>query len=196
MELRERFLNSIFVLVLFTLAACSVEVKENKHVVVDNEAVNTKYSLGRFYVDGSLFTGSLYEMYANKKDTAFVRNYLHGKEHGVWKVFYSNRHLKEIRHYKQGKKEGEYIAWWSNGKKKLLYHFKLGEYEGTCREWNPDGRLIKEMNYKKGQEDGSQKIWYNNGKIKSNYVVKKGRRYGLLGTKNCINVSDDVFPKK
>lgn len=196
MELPERFLNSFLVLVFLSILSCNVVEVKHEYRVVDYESVNTKSSLGRFYVNGSMLTGCIYKMYANKKDTDFVRNYLHGKEHGVWKMFHSNSQLKEIRYFKQGKKEGEYIAWWSNGKKKLHYHFKLDEYEGTCREWNPNGRLIKEMNYRKGHEEGSQKVWYNNGKIKSNYVVKNGRRYGLLGTKNCINVSNDVFSKK
>jgi antitoxin component YwqK of YwqJK toxin-antitoxin module len=51
------------------------------------------------------------------------------------------------------------------------------------------------MNYKKGHEDGQQQWWYDNGKIKANYIIKNGRRYGLRGTKKCINVSDSIFKK-
>jgi antitoxin component YwqK of YwqJK toxin-antitoxin module len=51
------------------------------------------------------------------------------------------------------------------------------------------------LNYQKGHEEGEQKWWYDNGKIKANYIIKDGRRYGLLGTKNCINVSDSIFKK-
>jgi antitoxin component YwqK of YwqJK toxin-antitoxin module len=56
-----------------------------------------------------------------------------------------------------------------------------------------DGKLIHLANYKNGQEEGTQKLWYDNGKIRANYVIKNGKRYGLLGTKNCINVSDSIF---
>ena len=49
------------------------------------------------------------------------------------------------------------------------------------------------MNYVKGHEEGSQKMYYDNGKIRSNYTIIAGRRYGLLGTKNCVNVADSVF---
>ena len=52
---------------------------------------------------------------------------------------------------------------------------------------------IEEFNYKMGREFGSQKVWYLDGKIKSNYIIKNNRRYGLLGTKNCTNVSEEVF---
>jgi hypothetical protein len=38
-----------------------------------------------------------------------------------------------------------------------------------------------------------QTWWYDNGKVKSNYRIIEGRRFGLLGTKNCINVSDSIF---
>lgn len=85
------------------------------------------------------------------------------------------------------------MAWWENGNKKISYLFDNDEYNGICREWNAEGKLIREMSYKKGYEDGPQKMFYDNGKIRSNYVIIKGRRYGLLGTKNCINISDNVF---
>ena len=71
--------------------------------------------------------------------------------------------------------------------------FKNGEYNGTNSLWAKDGQLIEEFNYKMGREFGSQKVWYLDGKIKSNYIIKNNRRYGLLGTKNCTNVSEEVF---
>ena len=37
-----------------------------------------------------------------------------------------------------------------------------------------------------------QQFWYNDGEIKSNYIIKNKRRYGLLGTKNCVNVSNSI----
>jgi len=51
------------------------------------------------------------------------------------------------------------------------------------------------MNYKNGYEDGRQEQYYDNGKVKANYIMMSGRRYGLLGTKNCVNVTDSVFKK-
>ena len=53
--------------------------------------------------------------------------------------------------------------------------------------------LLRVSNYKNGYEHGQQKIWYPDGRIKSNYIIKNGRRYGLLGIKNCINVSDSII---
>nr|MBC7614229.1 toxin-antitoxin system YwqK family antitoxin [Pseudopedobacter sp.] len=141
------------------------------------------------------FTGMIYQLYPNSKDTLFVNNYTEGKTNGVSKKFYSQHQIKEIRYYKNGLKEGEYLALWPDGKKQSAYFFKDGEYEGVFRAWNDDGQLIQEMHYEKGYEVGSQKMFYDDGKIRCNYQMINGRRYGLLGTKNCVNVSDSVFIK-
>ena len=70
--------------------------------------------------------------------------------------------------------------------------FKDDEYEGECSEWNEKGILIRRMHYARGHESGAQQQWYDDGSIRSNYVIIKGRRFGLLGTKNCVNVSDSL----
>lgn len=147
------------------------------------------------YHGGKLFTGTVYALYEGTNDTAFVNGYLQGKEHGRWKTFYPGHLQKTIRQYNNGQKVGTMLAWWPNGKVQLDYAFDKGEYEGLCREWDTSGTLIKEMHYRAGHEEGAQKMFYNNGKVRSNYVVINGRRYGLLGTKNCINVTDSIFKK-
>lgn len=148
---------------------------------------------GQLFIANKPFTGSLFTLHPNSKDTAVIENYVNGKEDGEWKKFYASNKVKEKRFFTNGQKTGEYIAWWENGNKQLHYFFLADEYEGTCKEWNEAGMLNKIMNYKKGHEEGQQQWWYDNGKIKANYIIKDGRRYGLLGTKNCINVSDSIF---
>lgn len=160
--------------------------------VLNLQHVEAKTKQGVFYVNDTVFSGRIYGLFPGTADTSFVKSYLMGKEHGEWKQYFPAGQLREVRYFKQGKKEGEYQAWWPNGEQRLLYHFADGEYEGNCQEWNVEGVLIKDMNYRQGYEEGSQKLWYNNGKIKSNYVMKGGRRYGLLGTKNCTNVTDSI----
>ncbi len=163
---------------------------------IDAEGRNIKSiksKKGFFYVNDSLFSGMIYYLYPNSRDTLKIENYSNGKENGYWFQYYPNQILKEKRFFDKGKKEGEHIGFYENGEKKFLYHLKNDVYEGNSKEWTIDGNLVKDMNYHLGQEQGSQKIWYDNGKIKANYVIKDGRRYGLLGTKNCQNVSDSVF---
>ena len=148
---------------------------------------------GSIFFNKQPFNGILYTLYPTTADTATISSYLNGKEDGEWKKFYRGGRLNEQREFKSGKKTGKLLSWWPNGNKQFHYLFMNDEYEGTCREWNEEGKLTKEMNYSKGHEEGLQRWWYDNGKIKANYIIKEGRRYGLLGTKNCINVSDSIF---
>lgn len=159
-----------------------------------NKSEQRLYMLNGLLMENKLiFSGTVYTLFPGTTDTATLSNYFNGKEEGEWKMFYRSKKLKEKRYFANGKKTGEYVGWWENGNKQLQYYFLNDEYEGLCKEWNEAGAISKIMNYKKGYEDGHQQWWYDNGKVKANYFIKNGRRYGLLGTKNCINVSDSIF---
>ena len=140
-------------------------------------------------------TGTLFSLNA-KGDTAFITTYRRGKLHGISKHYHSNGRLKSIRHFKEGWKEGEHAGWFGDGKPEFLYHYKNDMFEGNQKEWMENGQLYADLNFEKGQESGSQRVWYVGGKIKTNYVIKNNRRYGLLGTKNCINTVDRVLTKR
>ncbi len=148
---------------------------------------------GIIFYRNQVFSGVVYALYPGTTDTSDIARYLNGREHGSWKKFYENGTLKEMRTFENGKKTGVLTSWWPNGNKQMVYRFNNDEYHGTCREWNEKGSLVKEMNYTMGYEAGDQKSWYDNGTTRSNYIIRNGRRYGLLGTKNCINVSDSIF---
>lgn len=145
--------------------------------------------------NGKPFSGIVYSFYPNTKDTAEVFGFNKGKEHGEWKQFFPNRKLHQQRFFDNGAKVKTLKEWWENGKMKISGSFLKGENDGEYKEWNREGRLVKEIHYKLGYEEGSQKQFYDNGKIRSNYIVKDGKRYGLLGTKNCVNVTDSIFQK-
>lgn len=189
MERRARYRNKLFLLI--ALAACA-QVKER---FVNADAMQVKTSGGITTVNNEIFTGKLFALYPNG-DTMLIESYRDGKEHGWWKQFYSSHQLKERRYFEDGKKQGSYLAYWENGAPKLEYNFDNGEYNGACSEWLSNGMLTKQMHYKDGYEEGLQRAWYDNGKIRSNYSVIDGRRFGLLGTKNCVNVSDSIFNSK
>ncbi len=181
--------NKLFVLMMMLCSACTMQ---SKQVFVNADTVSISTERGITKINEHPFSGNLFQLYPNG-DTLFVRSYKNGKEEGVWKEFYPSHSIKEIRFFNDGRKQSRYIAFWENGAKKLEYNFENGEYEGACREWLPNGMLLKEMNYKNGYEEGAQKAWYDDGRIRSNYTIVNGRRFGLLGTKNCRNVSDSIF---
>ena len=193
--------NTILLILSFLIFSCqnsasvdSFSSLSTRKIDAEGKSIKSiKSKKGFLYVNDSIFSGMIYYLYPNSRDTLKIENYSNGKENGYWFQYYPNHVLKEKRFFVNGKKEGEHIGFYENGEKRFSYHLKNDVYEGNNREWTSDGRLIKDMNYRLGQEQGSQKIWYDNGKIKANYVIKDGRRYGLLGTKNCENVADSVF---
>ena len=144
------------------------------------------------YLNNTVFSGLLFALYANK-DTAFIKPYLNGLEEGLCLKYYANHILEEERLYINGKKEGVHKGYWQNGNKKFEFEVSNDIYTNEFKEWLSNGLLVKHFHYKNGQEVGSQKLFYDNGKIKANYVIINGKRYGLLGTKNCKNVSDSIF---
>jgi len=159
-------------------------IKNSKNITVKNDTV---------FLNAKKYSGYLFELHANNIDTFSIQAYFNGLQNGTEKKWFPNGKEMESREYQQGKKQGRQIAFWENGNKKFQFTAKDDAYEGELKEWNMDGTLIHLANYKNGQEEGTQKLWYNNGKIRANYVIINGRRYGLLGTKNCINVSDSIF---
>lgn len=161
-----------------------------------NEAdIQLQNNAGVYQLDGKIFSGIVYRLNENGKDTVAVASFVNGLHDGEWRSYYSNGQLKEKRSFSKGKKVGVYEGWWPNGQKRLLYHFSNDEYNGNCKDWSDKGSLVSNMNYKMGYEDGLQQQFYETGKVKANYMMIDGRRYGLLGTKNCVNVSDSIFKK-
>ena len=147
-------------------------------------------------VDGKRYSGYLFQLHPNNIDTALSEGYYNGLQSGETKKWFTNKKLCEQRHYLEGKKNGKQVAFWENGNKKFEFIANDDAYQGEMKEWSIDGKLIHLANYKNGQEEGTQQLWYDNGKIRANYVIINGKRYGLLGTKNCKNVSDSIFMVK
>lgn len=172
-----------------------VQCRENKSefVFVEFSDPQIKSIHDSVYYKQIPFSGMLIEL--SKTDTLMQVTYLNGIKDGYAKRWHSNKLLAEERLFRQGKKEGIHKGWWPNGNPQFEFAISNDEYQNEFKEWNEAGSLIKFFHYKNGHEEGSQQLWYNDGKVRANYVIKDGRRFGLLGTKNCVNVSDSVFNK-
>lgn len=132
------------------------------------------------------------QYFPGTKDTLSFQQFYNGKEHGRWVKYYSPHQLQEERFFDMGRKVDTLKIWWENGQLQALFPFDTDEYQGECTEWNSHGQMIRRMHYQRGHEEGAQQQWYDDGSVRSNYVIHQGRRYGLLGTKNCVNVSDSL----
>ena len=159
-------------------------LKSSAGVTVKNDTV---------FLKDKKYSGFLYELFLNTKDTISVEGYYNGLLHGISKKWYPNKQLLEERFYIQGEKNGKQISYWEDGKIRFEFTAVNDHYEGELKEYNMEGKLFHLATYKNGQEEGTQKMWYDNGKIRANYFIINGKRYGLLGTKNCKNVSDSIF---
>lgn len=111
----------------------------------------------------------------------------------VQKKYFPSGKIMEIRHLKNGIRHGLQTAFWENGTKRFEYTALNDAYEGELKEWTENGQLFHLAHYKNGQEDGVQRMWHPNGKLRSNFIIVQGRRYGLLGTKNCLNIDEKLF---
>lgn len=195
-----RFIKII--LILFFIWSCntkpdkkSLESDDSQipNFFISGDSEKIKISSDTVYVENQLFSGYLYLQNPENKDTLTLSGYQNGLLSGITKKWFSKNKLMEERHYSKGAKNGKQLALWENGKKRFEFIAQNDIYEGELKEWDEKGNLMHLANFKNGQEEGSQKMWYDNGKIKANYVIRNGKRYGLLGTKNCINVSDSIF---
>ena len=187
----EQYLNRCSALFLLVIFGCiDLDSKEVKSFNVEIFDFNSKN--GIFFKNKTPFTGRVFKLHENGLDTVYIQSYLKGIKNGKFVRFYSKNRIFEKRNYIDGKKEGIHIGYWEDGSLAFEYNLKDDEYNGSLKEWNRNGQIIKSFNYVNGYENGSQKLWFDNGEVRSNYVIKNNRRYGLLGTKNCINVSDSI----
>ena len=187
----EQYLNRCSALLLLVIFGCiDLDSKEVKSFNVEIFDFNSKN--GIFFKNKTPFTGRVFRLHENGLDTVYIQSYFKGIKNGQFVRFYPKNRIFEKRNYINGKKEGIHIGYWEDGSLAFEYNLKDDEYNGSLKEWNRNGQIIKSFNYVNGYENGSQKLWFDNGEVRSNYVIKNNRRYGLLGTKNCINVSDSI----
>jgi antitoxin component YwqK of YwqJK toxin-antitoxin module len=185
--------NSFLILFLLVfLISCGDE--QSSHVYLNANEVNLRTSKGISYVKEIPVTATIFRLNENG-DTVAIVPYTNGKEHGWSRYYFSKGKLAAARLHVDGWKQGEHTGWFENGQKHFVYHFSDDRFDGNQKEWLENGQLYSDLNYENGIENGSQKVWYANGKIKTNYQIINNRRYGLLGTKNCVNAVDSVFKR-
>ena len=180
----------INIILIFCLLSCG---NSNELIVVNHSDINLDLNKRYVKYKNKPFTGRVIKLYSNSIDTFSISIFKNGSKDNTWKKFYRNGKIQEIREYKKDKKIGKYIGYYINGNKKFEENFKNNFNHGKLYVWSNDGKLIREANFINGYESGQQKKWDQNGEVISNYIIKNNRRYGLIGTKNCINETDSLF---
>ncbi len=153
--------------------------------VVASDADGLKQVAGLLHLHGTPFTGVVTteaDDFRTRKETAYRAGLRHGESTG----WYASGSIAFLRDYVSGRERGEHREWYSDGQIKSEQSFRDGLLEGVAREWFPGGRLYREATYEAGVEEGSQRMWYTDGSLRANYVVRDGRRFGLIGSKACV----------
>ena len=140
--------------------------------------------------NNTVFNGIELELYHDgsvKKESQIID----GRRHGKSLRFYENGSTYMVRFYQDGKKQGEHKGYYPDGSSKFIYYFNDGLSEGNHQDWSISGNLYKDFNYEKGFERGYQKMWNSDNSLRANYFVnEEGRRFGLLGIKKCVTISN------
>jgi antitoxin component YwqK of YwqJK toxin-antitoxin module len=180
-------------IVVITIVLCiACKQRTDNLMVYDAAKVEIKTKRGITSINTTPVTGVVFSLNSHG-DTISVVGYREGRLHGMEKVLHTNGHVKSLRLYANGQKIGEHKGWFENGRQAFVYHFEDDLFEGNQLEWLENGQLYSDMNYRNGHESGLQRMWFADGTIKMNYIIKNNRRYGLLGTKNCVNSADSVL---
>jgi antitoxin component YwqK of YwqJK toxin-antitoxin module len=182
-------------LILLFVAACMLSCDRNDPEQFYNSAdPNIKTHRGVIYLETTPITGVVFTL-DHENDTTAIIPYRDGKRDGIEILYHDNGQKRSVRYYSHGWKTGEHLGYHPSGKPSFIYHFTDDVFDGNQKEWLENGVLYSDMNYERGTESGLQRVWYADGTIKTNYIIKNNRRYGLLGTKNCINTADSVLNK-
>jgi antitoxin component YwqK of YwqJK toxin-antitoxin module len=181
----------LYYFIALSFISCQNQAEKELSIPISSKDISVINEI--VFYKNKRFNGRLFEVNIKNNDTILTQRFRDGRLDGISKKWYPNLQLMEYREYSLGRKNGKQIAFWENGKKRFEFFAKDDAYEGELREWSVNGKLFHVANYTNGQENGKQIMWYENGKIRANYVIINGKRYGLLGTKNCKNVSDSIF---
>ena len=139
---------------------------------------------GRFSFEGSAFTGSITEHYADGTLKSRI-SYREGLKDGLYQAWWPGGGSRLALHYKRGRKNGLQEGWWGNGNRRYTLTTFPGGPEGKKEEWFENGQQYRLMYYKGGRENGLQLGWFRDGKRHFNSVYRDGRRYGLPGKRMC-----------
>ncbi len=193
MDIMVRQVLGVSSLLLFFLLSCHKEPKETRVLkVYDITKIKLSDRNGQAFLGNQLFSGKLFALNTNK-DTVYKATYLNGVKEGVEIKCYVSGKINEKRRFKNGFQNGTAKGWYESGKPMFVYQFKNEAFHGVYKEWYENGKLYRDQHFVNGLEEGVQQVYNSDGRIKVNYVIKNGRRYGLLGTKNCKNVTEKLF---
>jgi len=99
-----------------------------------------------------------------------TEDFVDGKEHGQYKVYYPDGKVAEIVNWVNGKKHGEWLKYFDNGAPLLISNYNNDKVDGSYLYYFKNGQLEIEANYTNDKEDGTWTFYHADGKV--NYQLK------------------------
>ena len=176
---RADWLGRVAVATLFSLGCAG-------RPTVDAAAVTLEPRSGRLLQHGRAFSGDVLD----RSDPRYVQrvSYENGVRHGLARAWYSDGSLAYTRRFSKGLRQGEHLGFWPGGIPQFRHRYVDDLFEGEQASYYKNGMPLEVRHYHAGQEVGRQQIWAASGELSSNYIVKEGRRYGLVGSIDCVTV--------
>lgn len=153
---------------------------------VEATAVTAEPRSGRLLWHGQAFSGDVID----HSDPRYVQrtSYRNGLRHGLAQAWYGDGSLAYQRRFADGLRQGEHVGFWPGGWPQFRFRYIDDLFEGEQASYYKNGMPLELRHYRAGQEVGRQQIWAASGELSSNYIVKEGRRYGLVGSVDCVTV--------
>ena len=123
--------NISFVLLLIFILACekqnTQEINSSDQIIIPKvshlKSSKDIYILGdTVYLKDKKFSGYLFDLYPNLKDTMVVEGYLDGLLNGLTRKWFENKILMEERNYLNGKKNGKKCGLLGKWKNEVHFH--------------------------------------------------------------------------
>lgn len=141
-----------------------------------------------YYHSEELFSGKASLISDDKMELGNVE-IDNGKLNGLVLEWFPDGAKKTRKVFKEGFEDGIQKGWHTTGFISYEYEAEQGKILNVYKEYFPNGNMQIEKKYEDGVEVAN-KILNLNGKVIANYVLKNGRYYGLMGSGNCVTVTN------
>ncbi|WP_430809828.1 MULTISPECIES: toxin-antitoxin system YwqK family antitoxin [unclassified Carboxylicivirga] len=151
--------------------------KKSLEIIYDE---NGEYGDARLFdQDGKLNSSGRYRgkqkietwtYYGEKEIILATEEFVDGRPHGQYKVFYPGGAVAEIIHWRNGKKDGEWLKFFEDGAPLLKARYQADQLQGKYLYYYKNGQLEIDANYIDNKEDGNWTFYLADGKV--NYVLK------------------------
>jgi antitoxin component YwqK of YwqJK toxin-antitoxin module len=144
------------------------------------EQIGEEFYVMTGYTNGGFTTHGKQRNYTDATKMRLVSEFMHihGKPHGLTRLYDESGNVKATIPYVDGKKHGIEVWTYPNGKMKSKYCFIKGQEHGQQESWFEDGTKEFEITRMEGKSEGVAQQWFANGQKYKHQGFRNGERHG------------------